>query len=197
MAWPFLNSIGRDIPVLSLSNNNGKFPGNVGLLATDGALRQAGIRTHRIVGDVDDPETVADVIDWLRASQAVTTMRNEVFGIYGGHSMGMETGFFHLIPTVKTLGTTGRQVDQLLLTKVMETVDPQEVDRGIEWFESLLGDRLLYDDYMLTRETLATQIRLCLAVRQVNEEKGFDFCHQGAAGAVGVCLYRRRCRDAA
>ena len=176
LAWPFLNSIGRDIPVLSLSNNNGKFPGNVGLLATDGALRQAGIRTHRIVGDVDDPETVADVIDWLRASQAVTTMRNEVFGIYGGHSMGMETGFFHLIPTVKTLGTTGRQVDQLLLTKVMETVDPQEVDRGIEWFESLLGDRLLYDDYMLTRETLATQIRLYLAVRQVNEEKGFDFC---------------------
>lgn len=176
LAWPFLNSLGRDVPVLSLSNNNGKFPGNVGLLATDGALRQAGIRTHRIVGEMDDPETVSNVIDWLRASQAVTTMRNEVYGFYGGHSMGMETGYFHLTPTLKTLGTTVRQIDQLLLTKVMETIDQAEVDKGIQWFESMLGDRLRYDGRMLTRETLGAQIRLYLAMRQVNEEKGFDFC---------------------
>lgn len=56
LAWPFLNSLGK-VPILSLSNNNGQFPGNVGLLATDGALRQAGIRTHRIVGNIDDKET--------------------------------------------------------------------------------------------------------------------------------------------
>ncbi|HOT37899.1 MAG TPA: hypothetical protein PLT86_14650, partial [Candidatus Latescibacteria bacterium] len=110
LVWPLLNSVGRDVPVLSLSNNNGEFPGNVGLLATDGALRQAGIRTHRIVGEMDDPKTCQAVFDWVRASQALTTMRNEVFGIYGGHSMGMETGFFHLVPTVKTFGTTGRQI---------------------------------------------------------------------------------------
>ena len=120
LAWPFLNSLGRDKPVLSLSNNNGKFPGNVGLLATDGALRQAGIRTHRIVGEIDDPETRKKVVDWLRASQALTTMRNEVYGLYGGHSMGMETGYFHLVPTLKYIGTTARQVDQLWLVKVME-----------------------------------------------------------------------------
>ena len=56
LVWPFINSVGSDVPVLSLSNNNGEFPGNVGLLATDGGLRQAGRRTHRIVGDMDDPE---------------------------------------------------------------------------------------------------------------------------------------------
>ncbi|MBO3803228.1 MAG: hypothetical protein JTT11_05045, partial [Candidatus Brockarchaeota archaeon] len=49
LVWPFINSVGRDKPILSLSNNSGEFPGNVGLLATDGALRQAGVRTHRIV----------------------------------------------------------------------------------------------------------------------------------------------------
>ena len=55
--WPFLNSLGRDAPVLSLSNNNGKYPGNVGLLTTDGALRQAGVRTHRIIGEMSDKST--------------------------------------------------------------------------------------------------------------------------------------------
>jgi len=177
LVWPFINSVGPDVPILSLSNNNGRYPGNVGLLATDGALRQAGVRTHRIVGQMDDPETQAKVADWVRAAQAVTTVRNEVFGLYGGHSMGMETGYWHLTPTLKSLGVTARQVDQLWLLKVMENeVDEAEVEAGLAWLEDLLGDRLLYDGEMLTPETLKTQLRLYLAMNMVNEEKGFDFC---------------------
>ncbi|MCD6506467.1 fucose isomerase [Candidatus Poribacteria bacterium] len=176
LAWPLVNSIGRDIPILSLSNNNGQFPGNVGLLATDGALRQAGFKTHRIIGEMDDEETIAKVIDWIRASEAVTTIKNEVYGCYGGHSMGMETGFPHLTPTLKSLGLTVRQIDQLLLVKMMEQVDESEVERGFEWFTEMLGDRIRYDGKMLTPETLKTQIRLYLAMEMVNREKGFDFC---------------------
>ncbi|HEX29241.1 TPA: hypothetical protein ENG04_04090, partial [Candidatus Poribacteria bacterium] len=176
LAWPLVNSIGRDIPILSLSNNNGQFPGNVGLLATDGALRQAGFKTHRIIGEMDDEETIAKVIDWVRASEAVTTIKNEVYGCYGGHSMGMETGFPHLTPTLKSLGLTVRQIDQLLLVKMMEQVDESEVERGFEWFTEMLGDRIRYDGKMLTPETLKTQIRLYLAMEMVNREKGFDFC---------------------
>jgi L-fucose/D-arabinose isomerase len=175
LCWPFINSIG-DVPILSLSNNNGKFPGNVGLLATDGALRQAGKRTHRIVGDLNDPGTQQRVIDWIRASQAVTTIKNEVMGVYGGHSMGMETGFPHLTPTLKTLGCTFRQIDQLWLVKEMEHIDKAELKKGREWLEKLLGDRLLYDGKMLTPETLETQLCLYLAMKKVNEDKGFDFC---------------------
>ena len=177
LVWPFLNTIGRDKPILSLSNNNGKYPGNVGLLATDGALRQVGIKTHRIVGDISDSKVVRKVVGWLRAAEANTTIRNEVFGIYGGHSMGLETGFFHLVPTIKYLGPTGRQIDQLWLLKMMENeVDNKEVEKGLAWFENLLGDRLKYDGKMLTPETLKTQIRLYLAMEIVNKEKGFDFC---------------------
>jgi L-fucose/D-arabinose isomerase len=176
LVWPFLNTVGRDLPVLSLSNNNGAFPGNVGLLATDGALRQAGLRTHRIVGDADDSETVAAVADWVRASQAVTQLSNEVYGLYGGHSMGMETGFFHLVPTLKAWGTSAYQIDQLWVVERMKTVDAGEVRKGREWLESLLGDRLLYDGEMLTPDLLETQLRLYLAVRELNDENGFAYC---------------------
>jgi len=176
LAWPFINSLGSDTPILSLSNNNGQFPGNVGLLATDGALRQAGRRTHRIVGEIDDPATQEKVIDWLRAAQAVTTIRNEVYGLYGGHSMGMETGYFHLTSSIKALGCTCRQIDQLWLLKAMDNVDEAQVDAGLKWFEDLLGDRIRYDGDMLTPETLKNQVRLYLAMQAVNEEKGFDFC---------------------
>ena len=177
LVWPFINSVGSDVPVLSLSNNNGEFPGNVGLLATDGGLRQAGRRTHRIVGDMDDPEIQQQVVDWVRAAQAVTTIQNEVYGLYGGHSMGMETGYFHLTPSLKSLGVTCRQVDQLWLQKVMENeVDEAEVEKGLQWLEDMLGDRILYDGNMLTPETLKTQLRLYRAMNLVNEDKGFDFC---------------------
>jgi len=176
LAWPLVNSLGAETPILSLSNNNGKYPGNVGLLATDGALRQAGRRTHRIVGDIDDAVTQAKVVDWVRASQALTTMRNEVFGLYGGHSMGMETGYWHLTPTLKYIGTTARQIDQLWLVKVAEGIADADVKAGIDWFKELLGDRLKFDGDMLTEETLGRQVRMYLAMEQVNAEKGFDFC---------------------
>ena len=176
LCWPFINSLGRGAPILSLSNNCGEYPGNVGLLATDGALRQAGVRTHRIVGEMDDEATLQKVVDWVRAAQAVTTIRNEVFGIYGGHSMGMETGFFHLTPTLKSLGCTGRQIDQLWLVEKMKEVDEKEVERGFRWLGRMLGDRILYDGKMLTPETLKTQLRLYLAMEAVNADKGFDFC---------------------
>ena len=177
LAWPFVNCFGRDVPILSLSNNNGQFPGNVGLLASDGALRQAGRRTHRIVGEMDDPATQQKVADWLRASNAVTTIKNEVFGLYGGHSMGMETGFFHLTPTIKSLGCNCYQIDQYLLVQYAENnVDDAEVEKAIQWLEGLLGDRLKYDGDMLTPETLKRQIKIYLAMEMINKEEGFDFC---------------------
>jgi L-fucose isomerase len=176
LVWPLVNTLGSDVPILSLSNNEGAFPGNVGLLATDGALRQAGVRTHRIVGDLGDAGTLGAVADWLRAAQAVTTVRNEVYGLYGGHSMGMETGFFHLVPTIQALGTNTSHIDQLWVTERMKEVDSAEVARGREWFEELLGERLRYDGDMLTPERLETQLRLYLAIRELNEENGFDYC---------------------
>ena len=176
LVWPFVNAIGRDLPILSLSNNNGRFPGNVGLLATDGALRQTGVRTHRVVGDVDDAPTRAAVVAWIRAAQAATLIHTEVYGLYGGHSMGMETGFFHLVPTVKSLGTTAYQIDQLWVVERMKGVDATEATAGREWLESLLGDRLRYDGDMLTPERLETQLRLYLAIRELNDENGFSYC---------------------
>ncbi|MEM2088134.1 MAG: L-fucose/L-arabinose isomerase family protein [Thermoproteota archaeon] len=176
LVWPFVNTLGKDKPMLSLSNNEGKYPGNVGLLATDGALRQAGLRTHRIVGDPEDPEVKEKVKKWIMAAIAATNIRNEVYGMYGGHSMGMETGYFHLVPIQRYFGTTVGQVDQLLLVERMKEIDEQEVEKGLRWMEDMLGENIKYDGKMLTRETLGKQIRMYLAVKKINEEMGFDFC---------------------
>jgi L-fucose isomerase len=67
-------------------------------------------------------------------------------------------------------------IDQLWLVKAMEQVDEKETEKGFAWFTKMLGKRILYDGKMLTPETLKTQIRLYIAMREVNRDKGFDFC---------------------
>ena len=58
----------------------------------------------------------------------------------------------------------------------MKEVDAREARTGREWFERLLGDGLRYDGDMLTPDKLETQLRLYLAMRELNEEDGFDYC---------------------
>ena len=91
LVWPLVNSIGRDIPILNLSNNNGAYPGNVGLLATDGALRQAGIRTHRIVGEQNDPDTQKKCSTGFAPHKRLRRCETR-FWFYGGHSMEWRPG---------------------------------------------------------------------------------------------------------
>jgi L-fucose isomerase len=58
----------------------------------------------------------------------------------------------------------------------MKHVDATEVNRGREWLESLLGERLRYDGELLTPEILESQLRLYLAIRELNDENGFALC---------------------
>ncbi|MCX8187481.1 MAG: L-fucose/L-arabinose isomerase family protein [Nitrososphaeria archaeon] len=176
LVWPFINIVGKDKPILNLSNNEGRYPGNVGLLATDGALRQVGLKTHRIVGDIEDPMIQQKVVNWIMAAEAYASMKGQVYGMYGGHSMGMETGYFHMIPVQKVFGITTYQIDQLWLVEKMKEVSNDEVEGEFRWLNQMLGERIKYDGKLLTPDTLKKQIRLYLAMKKVNEEYGFDFC---------------------
>lgn len=54
----------------------------------------------------------------------------------------------------------------------------------------LLKDNIKYDGKMLTRETLAKQLRLYLAVKRTSEEMGFDLCGiKGRGSSPNTWLY--------
>lgn len=176
LIWPLLESLGTNAPVIEIANNDGKWSGNVGLLATNGALRQVGLKTAKVIGSVEDEQTQQSVIQWLRAAVTFTSLRGHVLALYGGHSMGMETGYFHLIPTIKTMGVTAFPTDQLWLQHIMQDVSEAEVTQGRQWFEELLGTRLHYDGDSLTPTTLDMQIKLYLAIMSDITVNGYDFC---------------------
>ncbi|MDP7976551.1 MAG: hypothetical protein RAK25_05365 [TACK group archaeon] len=173
--WPMLNIIGKEKPILNFSNNEGDYPGNVGLLATSGALRQSGLRADRIVGDLKDERVRQGILKWIKAAEAYASLKGQVYGSYGGHSMGMETGYFHMIPFQRYFGVTEYHIDQLLLREEMDKVSAEDVDKGFAWLSSLLADRIKYSQG-LSPEILKKQIRLYLAIKSVNEKYDFDFC---------------------
>jgi len=81
-----------------------------------------------------------------------------------------------MVPTIKALGTTVCQIDQLWLVEKMKQIPDADVEAGFAWISEMLGDRIKYDGKMLTPETLKTQLRLYCAMKAVNAEKGFDYC---------------------
>jgi len=175
LVWPLVNILGKDKPILKFSNNEGGYPGNVGLLATSGALGQAGINTERVVGDLEDKRARDKILTWITAAEAYASLKGQVYGSYGGHSMGMETGYFHMVPFQKYFGLTEYSIDQMLLREEMNRVSPEEVEKGFSWLSSLLGDRIEYGKG-LTPEILKQQLRLYLAMRKVSSDYDFDFC---------------------
>ncbi|MEM4007218.1 MAG: hypothetical protein QXT92_06105 [Nitrososphaerota archaeon] len=87
--------------------------------------------THRIIEDIENPKVQKEIVDWVMVAETYVSLRGQVYGMYGGHSMGMETGYFHMIPIQKKFGIAVYQINQLLLEKYMKKVPSEEVEKGV------------------------------------------------------------------
>src|SRR5438093_10124276 len=92
--FPHLTMIATEFapgPYLMFSNINPRYPGMVGMLVAAGAMDPVGRFHERVQGDVADSRVFAPVEKCLRAAVAVTRLKCETFGFYGGRPMGMHT----------------------------------------------------------------------------------------------------------
>src|SRR5690348_15583655 len=64
-------------PLLLFSNINPQYPGLVGMLASAGALKQAGTAYARVYGDIEDSAVYARVQSFIRAAGAVSGLRGQ------------------------------------------------------------------------------------------------------------------------
>ncbi|HVU67892.1 MAG TPA: hypothetical protein VHD63_12205, partial [Ktedonobacteraceae bacterium] len=64
-------------PLLLFSNINPQYPGLVGMLASAGALNQAGTQYARVYGDIDDSAVYARIQSFVRAAGAVSALRGQ------------------------------------------------------------------------------------------------------------------------
>ncbi len=184
-AFPNLPLLAADVlrcPIAVLSPGEAGLPGMGGMLAAAGAMAACGHWQTRIWGPLDDAAVQRRLTAFLRAAAARHRLRGQVYGQFGGRSIGMVTGvassplLWH-----RLFGVDADHVDQGEILRRAALVPPAERERAVSWLEAHLAAVHYAPGGKLTRETLLDQAACAIAVKQIVAEREFDFigikCH--------------------
>ncbi len=177
-SFPHLTLIATEFapgPYLMFSNINPAYAGMVGMLAAAGGMDQVGRHHHRVHGDIGDERVFANVQKFLRAAVAVSRLKGENFGLYGGRPMGMYTAVADADQWKREFGIDVEHIDQYEIIRRADLVPKDKVEHAFNWLEKMLGKNIHYDGKKLTPELLKRQIRSYYACKEINQEKAIDF----------------------
>lgn len=163
-----------DRPTALVSNQHAGTHGTVGLLGAAGALAQIGFPHLRIREDFETGRVAARLLPFVRAACAVRRLRGEVFGLFGGRSLGIDTGTFDPMQWRQLFGVDVEHIDQLEIIRRAELLAEAPAQEMVAWLSqttALVG----YNDQGLTPAKLSFQARCYLATKQIIEEKKLDF----------------------
>ncbi len=97
--FPHLSAIASTFapgPYLLFSNLHPSEPGMVAMLSSAGMMDQLGLTYTRIWGDINEPSTLAKTMKYIRAAGALSHLRGETYGLFGGRPLGMYTAVANL-----------------------------------------------------------------------------------------------------
>ncbi len=162
------------LPTALLSNKSPATHGTVGLLGAAGALAQIGFPHLRIREDFDSGRLEHQVLPFLHAAHAVRQLRGEVFGMFGGRSLGIDTGTFDPMQWRALFGVDVEHIDQLEIIRRADQMAEAQSEEMMAWLARNVRS-IGYNDQGLTPAKLSYQVRCYLATKQIVEEKGLDF----------------------
>jgi L-fucose isomerase len=176
-AFPHLSAIATTFapgPYLLFSNLHPSEPGMVAMLSSAGTMDQLGLTYTRMWGDIQNPVILDKMLKYIRAAGAVSHLRGETYGLFGGRPLGMYTAVANLDQWKSQFGVDVEHIEQYDIVRHSETIDPQRVEAGFQWLKKHVGE-IKFDDKALTPEILKKQIRSYHAIRQIIAEKDLDF----------------------
>ncbi|MFN8484301.1 MAG: L-fucose isomerase [Anaerolineae bacterium] len=177
--WTAPNLVVRGIqrlglPTALLSNKSPATHGTVALLGAGGALDQIGYPHLRVREDFETGRVGDRLLPFARAAAAVRRLRGQVFGLFGGRSLGIDTGTFDPMQWRELFGVDVEHIDQLEIIRRAEAMAEAPAAEIIGWLEANAAG-VAYNGQGLTPARLSFQARCYLATRQIVEEKGLDF----------------------
>jgi L-fucose/D-arabinose isomerase len=165
------------MPVVLVTSKSAATHGMVGFFGAGGAMAQVGISHLRIREDYGTAALTKKIMPFLRAAYAVNTLHGEVFGFFGGRSLGIDTGSFDPMQWRQQFGIDVEHVDQLEIIRRADAIyvdDRGRADRMVAWLEENTKS-INYNELVLTRDKLAYQASCYLATRDIIEEKKLGF----------------------
>jgi L-fucose isomerase len=162
------------LPTVTMTSKSAATHGMVGLFGAAGTLSQIGIDHIRVRDDFGAPVFEEKLLPYFRAASAKARMHGRVMGLFGGRSLGIDTGTFDPMQWRSQFGVDVDHIDQLEIVRRAELVDADRVAKNMAWMADQFAS-IAYDDHKLTQEKLEFQVRCYLANKDINEEKGLDF----------------------
>jgi L-fucose isomerase len=114
------------------------------------------------------------VLPYVRAASATARLRGKMFGLFGGRSLGIDTGTFDPMQWRRQFGVDVQHIDQLEIVRRAEGISDEEAEEMTNWLEASVGT-VAYDGQALTRDKLAYQARCYMATKRIIEDMGLDF----------------------
>ena len=163
-----------NLPTALVSNQHPGTHGTVGLLGAAGALAQIGFPHLRVREDCETGRVAAKLLPFLRAAAAVRRLRGEVFGLFGGRSLGIDTGTFDPMQWRQVFGVDVEHIDQLEIIRRADLLGEAAGTEMVAWLNQSAG-LVGYNDQGLTPAKLSFQARCYLATKEIIAEKKLDF----------------------
>ncbi|MDJ0780353.1 MAG: hypothetical protein QNJ22_00195 [Desulfosarcinaceae bacterium] len=166
-----------NLPTILLSNKEAGTHGSVGLFGAAGALDQIGFAHLRVRENFDgvNPQAVAEkCLPFIRAAAAVARLRGRNFGMFGGRSLGIDTGTFDPMQWRSQFGVDAEHIDQLEIIRLAEEVSDEDTQKTMDWLAQHMG-KIAYNDQGLVPDKLAHQVRCYLATKRIIRERSLDF----------------------
>ncbi|MCF7942920.1 MAG: L-fucose/L-arabinose isomerase family protein [Spirochaetia bacterium] len=174
--YPHLTAIATNFapgPYLMFSNLHPSKCGMVGMMAAAGAMDQLGRTYQKLWGDVGNPEVLQKIMKFITAAAALSRLKGQTMGVFGGRPLGMYTAVSNLEQWQKIFGIDVEHCEQYEIMRRAELVPQQDVTRAREYLEK--HALVLYNDSNLTQEIFERQIRTYYALKEIIREKKFDF----------------------
>jgi len=165
---------GLELPTVTMTGKDASTHGMVGLFAAAGTLSQIGIEHIRVRDDFGAPVFETTLLPFFRAASAKARLRGRVMGLFGGRSLGIDTGTFDPMQWRSQFGVDVDHIDQLEIIRRAELINSDRVDQTMNWIADQFAS-IAYDAEKLTAEKLQFQVRCYLANKDINAEKGLDF----------------------
>ena len=165
---------GMELPTVIMTSKSAATHGMVGMFGAAGTLSQLGIDHVRIRDDFGAPVFEEKMLPYFRAASVKARLRGRVMGLFGGRSLGIDTGTFDPMQWRAQFGVDVDHIDQLEIVRRAELIDADRVEKTMSWMKQKFAS-IAFDDGKLTEEKLAFQARCYLATKDINAEKGLDF----------------------
>ncbi len=163
-----------NLPTILLTNKSPATHGTVGYLGTAGALDQIGYSFVRVREDFEGQAVSEKTLPYFRAATTKARLRGQVFGLFGGRSLGIDTGTFDPLQWKRMFGVDTEHIDQLEIIRRADLVPEDQTTHMVNWLETNVA-QVDYGEGKLTREKLAFQVRCYLATKEIIAENRMDF----------------------